>query len=420
MIFVVTIALACLVCLISFVQLLFLESQRLRTRDYPSLQFFRETLQEAIGLEIERGAITFSLLKHSLLVLCGSAFPFAVTHAADWARFLEGFAIGWLTMLSASYFLPQILYRRSSAQWLLPLVPVVRFLALLVSPLLAFLRFLESLYELSAPADEQEKEASPAEEIEALMAAGEEGGILEKEDRKLIQSVVAFGDKRVREVMTPRPLVVSIDANATLDDLRRLVKNEQYSRVPVHEGDLDRMLGFVHVRDLYEIDPEHRAGMTVRDLARKMDGVPEFMPVSQLLKQMQNNGTHMVYVVNEYGSFAGVATMEDLVEEILGEIRDEHEPAHDVTVLEGGGIEVSGSFDVDHLADHFGYRPGKDSEAATVGGLVTEWMGAVPRTGDSVDHEGLRIEVIASDGRRVERVRIRAIPKSGEQETEAE
>lgn len=418
MIFLLVFILSVLVCLVSFVQLLYLESLRLRTREYPSLEFFKETLQDALGYDTERGALVFSLLKHSLLVLCGATFVAGAIRGPWWAEFLEGFLIGWLVMIAASYFLPQMLYRRSSAHWLLPLVPLLRLLELLCRPLTWLMSFLQSLFELSSPTNGEEKPATPQEEIEALISAGEEEGIIEKEDSKLIQSVVAFGDKRVREVMTPRRAVVTVDADASLEELRRLVRHEQFSRIPVTSGGIDRIMGFIHVRDLYEVDDAQRNQVTVRSLMRPIEGVPETMPVSQLLKNMQSGGTHMVYVVNEYGNLAGIATMEDLVEEILGEIRDEHEPAHDVTEGEDGSIIVSGSFDVDHLAEHFGYHPGPGSEAATVGGLVTEWLGSVPAAGEVINKDGLRIEILSADGRRVEKLRILRSPQEAEPEAE--
>jgi len=129
---------------------------------------------------------------------------------------------------------------------------------------------------------------------------------------------------------------------------------------------------------------------------------------------MQERGIHIVYVVDEYGRVAGLATMEDLVEEVFGEIRDEHEPQHDVERNEDGSITVSGAFDIDHLNEYFGFRPGEDVEATTIGGLVSEWHGSVPRPGEVVEKEGLRIEVLSADDYRVDRVRVSAAPASQE------
>ena len=155
--------------------------------------------------------------------------------------------------------------------------------------------------------------------------------MIEEEDRKLIQSVVEFGDKVVREVMTPRPNIVAISADATLEQLRQLVITEQYSRIPVYEQTIDQVIGFVHVRDMFELEEEEREHGTVRELVRTIRLVPETKPVSDLMRQMQQENSHMVIVVDEYGNTAGLATMEDLLEVIIGEIRDEHEPESDVT-----------------------------------------------------------------------------------------
>jgi len=410
MIFLLALILAALLILFSFVQLLYLESMRLRTRELPALEFFKERLMGSLGYDTEPGALVFSLIKHSLLVFTGAALvASAMLYGHGWLGLLEGAALAWLVMLGASYLVPQLLYRRSSGHWALPLTPLIRFAALLFLPLMKLLRFLQKLSDLSAPEPDNGKPATQAEEVEALINAGEEEGIFEKEDSRLIQNVVAFGDKSVRQVMTPRPSIVAIDKDKSLDDLRQLAKNEQYSRIPVYEGALDRIIGFVHVRDLFELDEEHREGRTVESLMRKIEGVPESKPVADLLREMQKSGTHMVYVSDAYGNLAGLVTLEDMMEEVFGEIRDEHEPPHDVEREADGSIVVSGSFDIDHLADHFGFQKYEDLESTTVGGLVTEWCGAVPKPGTVIERDGLRLTVLSSDDRRVDRVRIHGV-----------
>jgi len=195
-----------------------------------------------------------------------------------------------------------------------------------------------------------------------------------------------------------------------VEALRRLAKEQQYTRIPVFEGDIDHMRGFVHVRDLYELDEEQRKSKTLAALMRPLVGVPESKPVSKLLREMQERGIHIVYVVDEYGKLAGLATMEDLVEEVFGEIRDEHEPEHDVGLAPDGGIVVAGSYDIDHLRERFGFRPAEEMTATTVGGLATDWYGAVPKKGEVIEREGLRIEVLAADDYRVDKVKISQAP----------
>jgi CBS domain containing-hemolysin-like protein len=409
-IFVLAFVLAAILVLVCYAQLLYLESLRLRTRDTAALTYFKEELQDKLGYDTERGALTYSLVKHTLLVVTGSVMVLAaLLDRNDWAGALEGLLSAWFLMLVAAYIVPQMLYRRSSGRWALPLVPLLRLVALLARPLTSLLTFLQSLFELGSPHAGHEQ-PEPGDDIDALISAGEEEGIIEKEDSRLIQNVVAFGDKRVREVMTPRRDIIAIDIHSTLDELRLLAKHQQYSRIPVYDGAIDQLRGFVHVRDLYELDEEQRRSKSIADLMRELKIVPETMLVASLQRLMQSKGIQIVAVIDEYGRLAGLASMEDLMEEVFGEIRDEHEPAHDTIKAPDGSIVVAGSYDVDHLRDLFGFRPGEDIEATTVGGLANEWFGAVPQPGDVIERDGLRLEILAADDYRVDQLRISALP----------
>jgi len=395
--------------LVTFVQLLYLESLRLRTRDLPSLKFFKETLEDKLGMKTEDGAGAFSLIKHTLLVLLGILYFAWFADEAVWHAgiFWQAAMAAWMTMIAVAYALPQLLYRRTTGGWLVPLVPFLRGLAWIARPCVALLGFFQSLIDLADEGGAKEDEPTSAENIDALISAGTEEGLIEEEDRKLIQSVVEFGDKVVREVMTPRPNIVGISADSTLEQLRQLVISEQYSRIPVYEQNIDQIAGFVHVRDMFELDEAEREHRTVRELMRPVMLVPETKPVSDLMRQMQQENSHMVIVVDEYGNTAGLATMEDLLEVIIGEIRDEHEPDSDVTEDGNGGYIVSGSFDLDRINDLFAsFHREDDIESTTVGGLVSEWLGRVPKAGEVVERDGIRVEVLASDELRVDQVRI--------------
>ncbi|MGA2211937.1 MAG: hemolysin family protein [Bryobacteraceae bacterium] len=413
-----TIVWAVLLCVITVVQVLYMESLRLRSRDLPALQFFKETLEDRIGVQGDDGLIAFSLIKHTLILLLGVCF--LATREGDpglWQNLFEAALFAWLTMLLSTYVLAQVLYRKTSGRWLLPLAPLLRICALLVRPLTALLGFFQSLVELSETAATAEESPSPAQDIEALISAGEEEGLIEKDDRKLIESVVAFGDKTVREVMTPRPKMVAIDANRSLEDLRELVIHEQYSRIPVYDQTIDNIIGFVHVRDMFELDEADRQGRRVRELARPIRLIPETKPVNDLLREMQHDGAHMAIVIDEYGNTAGLATMEDMVEEILGEIHDEHEPERDVLKQPDGSFVVAGSLDLDRLDDLLEFRPPEETESTTIGGLVTEWLGHVPRIGEVIERDGIRLEVLAGDELKVEQVRVSKVARETVPET---
>jgi putative hemolysin len=392
-------------------QILYMESLRLRTRELPSLEYFKETLEDRIGLKADNGALAFSLIKHSILAVMGILFLSVTSDRSMLSAqtIIEAAVFSWLTMIATGYIIPQMLYRQTKCHWLGFFVPILVGMTILVRPLTALLKFVQSLVQLGDEDPASVEAQTTAENLEALISAGTEEGIIEEEDRKLIQSAAAFGSKTVREVMTPRPDIVSMDATCTLEDLRQLVIHEQFSRIPVYEGTIDHVVGFVHVRDMFELDKAERATQKISTIARPTRLVPETKPVNDLLREMQYDGAHMSIVIDEYGNTAGLVTMEDMVEEIVGEIRDEHEPTLDVEQDPEGRFIVSGSFDVDHLHDLLEFRPEEEPESTTIGGLVTEWLGRVPHPGESVERDGIRIEVLAANELRVEQVRLSKI-----------
>jgi CBS domain containing-hemolysin-like protein len=409
MLLILLLAFFALLVLFTVIQTLYLESMRLRTRDLPSLHYFKTEVEALTKMKPEEGALTFSLWKHVCLAsfaviatlratTTGTPLPWIVT---------EALLVSWVGMVLGAYAIPEMLYRRTEGKWLVPLVPFYRLSALVIYPVVALLSFSHSLLDIVNPeTGGEETVATAAENIEALIAAGTEEGLIEEDDRRLIQSVVEFGDKTVREVMTPRPNIVAIEAGHTLEDLHALVVSEQFSRIPVFRDSIDDILGFVHVRDMFEVAESSRKTRTVEELMRSINVVPETKLVSDLMREMQREGSHMVVVIDEYGSTAGLVTMEDLVEVILGEIRDEHEPGSDVLEDGTGGHIVSGSFDLPRLYELIGFHPDEEVESTTVGGLVMEWMGCVPKPGETIEREGIRIEVLASDEKRVAQVRL--------------
>jgi putative hemolysin len=387
-------AVALIVTMVTCIQLLYLESLRIRTRELPALLFFREALEPRIGLETERGSLTFSLVKHIGLGILGCLIvAITIESSPLWEALVGAFLMTGIATVLGAHLIPQIVYRKTTGQGLAALVPLFRVLALATRPLTWSVEFLQSLFELGRPAPGEETAAE--EHIEAL-----------------IQSVVAFGDKTVREVLTPRPRIVAISQDATLDQLRELAINEQYSRIPAYDGDIDSITGFVHVRDMFELDEDERAKRKVRDILRPIRMVPETKPVNDLLREMQEEGVHMVVVVDEYGSTAGIVTLEDMVEEIVGEIHDEHEPERDFHEEPDGSYVVSGSFDLGRLEDLVGFRPKEGTESTTVGGLVTEWLGHVPTVGEEAERDGIQIKVLASNNLRVDQVRVGKAAKS--------
>jgi putative hemolysin len=266
------------------------------------------------------------------------------------------------------------------------------------------------IFEARSTAAEKPAEATE-EEVQAYIDVGRQEGILEKEEEKLLLSIVDFGDTRVREVMTPRTDVVWIDVGSSLTVLFDLFVESKYSRIPVVRGSIDTVVGIVHVKDCLQA-LRSGANRPISELMREAYFVPETKKVSELLREFQRRHLWMAIVVDEYGGVSGVVTVEDLLEEIVGEISDEHEDEREpVTNLAEGVYSVSGKANVTVVRDLFSRGP-EEEEFSTVGGFLASRLGHIPRPGETHVESELRFTVEEADRRRVHRVKIEAAPGS--------
>ena len=336
-----------------------------------------------------------------------------------------------LAVVFCNWLLPQFLFTRSPGRWLRWFAPAVRILFYLVLPITLLISLVMSIASLAEP-EETDEERPGSEAMDALLEAGEEEGIFEGSDRELVRSVVEFGDKVVREVMTPRPDIFAVPSAMTLAVFTDQVNERNLSRVPVYAGSLDNVIGIAFARDLLGVKDDDAATRTVASLAREANFVPETKKVNELLREMQRGKQHMSLAIDEYGNVAGLVTIEDLLEAIVGNIEDEHDTqeAGDAPVAEEGGtFLIPGSFEVSRLRELFLQATGETAagdedgdegdapeqvlpqlltgyDAATVGGLVSEIAGHIPLPGEVVEDGPLRLEVLASTDRLVERVRV--------------
>ena len=254
-----------------------------------------------------------------------------------------------------------------------------------------------------ASADESAEEATEATKAYIDTAAQE--GLIENEERRLLQSIVDFGDTLVREVMTPRPDIVAIRDDASIGDLRALFREQEYSRFPVYSGNLDTITGFIFVKDLVALDSANDA-RPITPLLRPAVVVPESKRVPELLKQFQRQQTQCAIVVDEYGGTAGLVTIEDLLEEIVGEIRDEYDVESEPIVDEGNGrFLFNAKVDVDEVNQRLGMHIEREG-FETVGGLLLTHLGRVPSKGERFEVDGLEVEVLEVVGRRIQKVRL--------------
>jgi putative hemolysin len=265
---------------------------------------------------------------------------------------------------------------------------------------------------LLEPEDAKEEVANAQENLQELIEAGEEEGLIERSEGEILQSVVEFGEKQARDVMTPRPEIAAIEINASVENLRNLFRERRYTRYPVYAGQLDRIEGIVSVRDLMEMPPEEQSRATLRGLVRPVLFVPETKLSSELLKELQKSTNPLAMVIDEYGNVAGLVTLEDLVEEIVGDIRDEVEP-HDKDIVResAGTYVVAGQTGLGQLSETV-ERNLEDGDYSTVAGFLLAHLGHVPVRGEKFEENGLSFEVLDATPRTVLKVRIRLQPST--------
>jgi len=360
-------------------------------------QQFRFTLTFGIHVSIASIAILISSISNQL-------YP---------QHFLAvSFAGMILTVILFRQILPMIFSQRNPAGALLKL----RFPLQLLWPVLGFvanliygaLRRKQIEAEFQSPAEAKE-EGGENIELQALLDVGEEEGIIEENEGELIQSVIRFSDRTAGEVMTPRPNIVAVEANATLEAVRDLMIESKYSRLPVYSDQMDNIEGVIYVRDLLKYWQLGEMDLRCVSIARPTYFVPETKPIDELLPEMQKAKTPMAIVINEYGGLAGLVTIEDLVEEIVGEIEDEDEPEPQATeadiVEEAEGVVARGHVEVGKIERRFDIELAAD-DFTTVAGLVINELGHLPAIGEEITFRGLRFKVVEADERRVSRVRI--------------
>ena len=394
--------------LVSYTARLYSEAGKFLSREFQeNIEYFEQQIEPRLKVSRQRASLSMALLEQITITAQTLLIGFAIErengsfHTAELGE--TAILIIFLIVIFQRFF-PYLLFVRTRGQWLSRFVPIMVGLIYLCMPLTLVLGFLQSVVSLTREHADEEPE-HPSEAVDALIEAGQDEGILEESDRELIHSVIEFGDKMVREVMTPRPDIVAVPAETTIAEFTDLLREQGYSRIPVYETDLDHIVGIIFSHDVLQVPDSEAHTRTVRDLMSKdVYLVPETKRGSELLREMQRENVRMAIVIDEYGGVAGVVTIEDLVEEIVGELRDEDE-ARDVVREKDHSYIVPGGMDVDRLDDLFDVRRG-DWEATTIGGLVTEFAGHIPAPGEVVEREGLRFEVLQSTQRRVQRVRI--------------
>jgi putative hemolysin len=362
---------------------------------------------DALGAYLDDPLLLFMPVRLLLGVVTASATALlARTIGIDQAHTLTSVILAVVAfVVVCELLLPLAIVGRDPERMLELLLPSFTPIARALGPLTRLIARAVASTKRQAPAQADEAEDEANEVAKTYLATAEQEGIIEGEERKLLQSIVDFGDTIVREVMTPRPDIVAIEETATVGELRALFREQEYSRFPVYKESLDNIAGFVFVKDLVVLSVSDDS-RPIRTLLRPAVVVPETKRVPELLKLFQRQQVQCAIVVDEYGGTAGLVTAEDLLEEIVGEIRDEYDVESEPIVDEGSGSFLfSGKVDIDEVVERLKVPIAREG-FETVGGYLLSHLGRVPAVGERFELDGLSVEVLDAERRRVNTVRI--------------
>ena len=430
---ILTVVLLLLLTLSAYADRIYAESGKFLAREtQDNVDSWTERIEPRFGLSRDSIALSATILRLTSVAALSLLLGRYGTPAPGTVALLSALVELILVLVLFDTLIPQLLFARTAGAWVSRVRWVYQFVFYCVLPITLLLGLLLSIAAL-AEHDPQHEQDSPEQAVDALLEAGEEEGILEESDRELVRSVVEFGDLVVREIMTPRPELFAVAEQTTLAEFLDQLQKSNFSRVPVYSGTLDNITGIAFAHDLLQVRDDEAGYRTVRDLQRPAVFVPEPKRVNVLLREMQTAKQHMRIVIDEYGAVAGLVTIEDLIEAIVGNIEDEHEtptPADAVEHIDDSTWIVPGSLDLADLRDLLNERNTDDTpaestdddardrtplrlpadlESTTVGGLVSELAGHIPLPGEVVEDGNLRLEVLSSTTRLVTRVRIQIV-----------
>ncbi len=377
-----------------------------------STQFLREILENRPGFRFAlSSAIQILLISFTVLVTL-IVLEFTQNHAT---LLVFALLIGLASTVIFRQILPRLFVRNEPEKRLLLLLPIVRPLYVAASfvtqPFAGFFRTREQqkLDASVSPDTGEDRSDDNADDFQALMEVGEAEGIIEENERELIESMVEFNETRAGEIMTPRTEICALAINSTIVAARDLIIEEKYSRLPVYRDSIDNIEGVVYVRDLLHAWVENKENQPIDTILRDAYFVPETKSAAELLKSMQVNHVQLAIVIDEYGGVAGIVTVEDILEEIVGEIEDEDtEQEEIIEIVEGedGYWDVLGSTDIAKIERLFDLEI-EDDDFTTIAGLVTSEAGYIPKVGEKLSVHGLEVEILRADEKKIGLLRLR-------------
>ncbi len=350
-----------------------------------------------------------AIVRTLAVVLAAALLVFLVARATgdSWGT-LFAVAGGAVILLAALDALPRLIVSRNPEEWGLRLVGVIRVFRAIFGPVAwAIDRSLRTVV-----GTEDEAEENETEELLRRAEIETDGGGIEEDERQMIQGIIGLDETTAREIMAPRIDLIALDVSETIDDALKLIVEKGFSRIPLYDETIDNVIGIVYAKDLLRCVTEARRP-ALRDIARPPYFIPESKRVDELLAELRRSKVHIAIVVDEYGGTAGLVTIEDLLEEIVGEIQDEYDreetPIERVNETEA---ILDARVSIGALSELFGFQTDDDEDYDTVGGFVYHHLGKVPVAGDEVRVDGLTLRVLSVLGRRIKKVRVRKLVES--------
>ena len=375
-----------------------------------STKFLREVLENRPRFRFALSSVIqiFLIFFTVLLTVILSQFT-----DSKWKLLMSALIIGVIATVFFRQIIPRFLVRNNTERKLLFLLPAIRPIYSLVSffvePITTRSKTRQKLEATVSPDSAEERSDDNADDFQALMEVGEAEGIIEEKEREMIETLVEFSDTRAGEIMTPRTEICGIPVESTVKEARDLIIEEKYSRLPVYRETMDNIEGMIYVRDLLQSWAEGKESQPVSEILRDAFFVPETKTAAELLKAMQANHVQIAVVIDEYGGVAGLVTVEDILEEIVGEIEDEDtEQDEIIEIIEGkdGYWDVVGSTEIDKI-ERLVDLDLEDDDYTTIAGFVTSEAGYVPKEGEQLNLRGLAIEILKADEKKIRLLRLR-------------
>ena len=312
-----------------------------------------------------------------------------------------------------AYIIPETIAIKDPEKTTLLFIKPIRFFVLCMMPLIKITRLIKRILRRIMMIEEEERREQKAsgmeEEIIELVSAVQEEGVIHQEEKKMIHGVFDFVETMVKDVMVPRTGIIAVEKDMQLNELMEMIQREQFSRIPVYENSIDNITGVVHIKDLFMANACGTDDFVLEKYLRPTIFVPETKMVNDLFRIMKKEKIHMGIVLDEYGGTAGLVTMEDLIEEIMGDIQDEHDTEEpNYLRIDESTIDVNASLRIEDINEKLGLELECD-DAETVGGIVFAKLGRIPVVGDVLNIGELEMHVIKMDGHRIEKIRIKRV-----------